>query len=503
ITRLGTGTGTPFVDITNANATVNNDVTTYTIGGTNNAQVVGGMSWSNDQGGSGVLSSATPWEISGISLTVGANVITVTGTNIYGISTNDTVTITRLAAGMPYIIITNAPSTWDVTSTPYVLAGTNNANVVGIIGCSNAQTGVKIDAVRYSGGLSWTGTLELVSGDNYLWVYGTNIAGDAVDDYIVVNYSDYIDNLLIILSNDYQRTILTWSNDIQNVTILAQTNQYYNTAGPWFVLATGQNSGYVHETASNYWACYYKLIDATGASTSRYDVGKMTFDIQQSDGITKKENWISCPFELMNDDCEIVQQKSFDLMMVKMCLNVQGGPGFNRDFVQSQKTIGNNTIQASYGNGTWFPTDPDATNWFANKMYMIVINELHPCKAKPLTMVGRVPTNEIEFVGTIQQSDGVTKKENWVAYPYPALSTFGQGRIADVLTAQGGPGFNRDLVQSQESIGGNAIQASYGSGIWYPTDPAATNFFGGKGYMISINELHTGAATNWYSPKPY
>ncbi|MCP4608607.1 MAG: DUF11 domain-containing protein, partial [Planctomycetes bacterium] len=133
----------PFVDITNSNATVTYDVTNYTIGGTNNIHVVGVMNWVNSLGGSGTLPAATPWEISSIGLSVGANVITVTGTNVFGDPASDSVTITRggIGTGAPFVDVTNAPATvtYDVTS--YTIGGTNNIHVVGVMSWVNSLGG--------------------------------------------------------------------------------------------------------------------------------------------------------------------------------------------------------------------------------------------------------------------------------------------------------------------------------------------------------------------------
>jgi len=91
----------PSVDITNANDTVGNAVTTYDIGGTNSADAVGNLSWTNSlTGASGSLAAGTPnWVINGIALDEGDNVIPVTGTNAYGVAASDSVTITRLTSG--------------------------------------------------------------------------------------------------------------------------------------------------------------------------------------------------------------------------------------------------------------------------------------------------------------------------------------------------------------------------------------------------------------------
>ncbi|GEM_PF-1410500 len=95
ITRGGIGTGAPFIDVTNQNASFANDVTETGIAGTNNSHVVGGMSWSNSRGGNGTFAAAAAWTITNIPLGVGGNIITVSGTNQVGVATNDSVMITR------------------------------------------------------------------------------------------------------------------------------------------------------------------------------------------------------------------------------------------------------------------------------------------------------------------------------------------------------------------------------------------------------------------------
>ena len=69
----------PFVNITNDNVNVDYDISTYEIGGSNNVDTVGMLSWANSLGGNGTQAVGTPWwTLSGTSLGVGANVMTVT-----------------------------------------------------------------------------------------------------------------------------------------------------------------------------------------------------------------------------------------------------------------------------------------------------------------------------------------------------------------------------------------------------------------------------------------
>ncbi|MBN1268543.1 MAG: lamin tail domain-containing protein [Kiritimatiellae bacterium] len=93
----------PIVTITNpASGSVSNSVTTIDLSGTASTSVVGQLSWTNSlTGSSGSINAAASWLISGIGLNVGANVITVSGTNNAGDADSDSVTITRLSSSTP------------------------------------------------------------------------------------------------------------------------------------------------------------------------------------------------------------------------------------------------------------------------------------------------------------------------------------------------------------------------------------------------------------------
>ena len=107
---LGTEPSYPSIVITNESTTVNYDIDQYSIGGTNNVNVVGTMVWSNQLTDiSGNFPAVSGWTIPNISLDVGANVIVVAGTNISGDTSSDSVTITR-------------KSTHGTESDPYTIA---------------------------------------------------------------------------------------------------------------------------------------------------------------------------------------------------------------------------------------------------------------------------------------------------------------------------------------------------------------------------------------------
>ncbi|MBN1669874.1 MAG: VCBS repeat-containing protein [Kiritimatiellae bacterium] len=86
----------PFLDVTSADESVLGEIASADIAGTNNADVVGTMCWTNRlTGSSGTLAAALAWEVAGIGLAFGENVIVVTGTNTVGDARSDSVTITR------------------------------------------------------------------------------------------------------------------------------------------------------------------------------------------------------------------------------------------------------------------------------------------------------------------------------------------------------------------------------------------------------------------------
>ena len=88
----------PAITITNPpteSVSVPNATDNYTIDGICSTSVIGHLSWTNSlTGGSGMFSAATDWTL-GFMIDVGANVVTVSGTNVHGSAASDTVTITR------------------------------------------------------------------------------------------------------------------------------------------------------------------------------------------------------------------------------------------------------------------------------------------------------------------------------------------------------------------------------------------------------------------------
>ena len=176
----------PIVNITNQDATVTYDITEYTIGGTNNENVVGTMIWSNQLTVAGGSFPATPsWTISNIVLDVGANIIKVIGENSVGDKGNDSITITRgtPGTGTPVLDITNDDVTVEYNTISYTIGFTINTNVVGMAHWINPLSGkngyVDADAGKIE-------NIDLAVGSNVVSVSGTNLFGQKSTDIITI-----------------------------------------------------------------------------------------------------------------------------------------------------------------------------------------------------------------------------------------------------------------------------------------------------------------------------
>lgn len=107
----GSDTTPPSVVITSPTnaATYATTGTAVALAGTASDDVgVSGVSWSNDRGGNGIAAGTTSWSVAGITLLPGVNVLTVTGTDLAGNTSTDTLTVTSnqppVAVGEGYSI---------------------------------------------------------------------------------------------------------------------------------------------------------------------------------------------------------------------------------------------------------------------------------------------------------------------------------------------------------------------------------------------------------------
>lgn len=122
----------PKLEITTAATVVSNDVTTYTLAGAHDEEVVGALVWSNarTEGFGTIQVSGLNFQVSDIPLYVGGNRIVVTGTNEVGVVVSDSVLISRYPDGepvLPYTIVDTAQTRCFDDTAEIAAPGTNDA----------------------------------------------------------------------------------------------------------------------------------------------------------------------------------------------------------------------------------------------------------------------------------------------------------------------------------------------------------------------------------------
>ena len=505
ITRQPPDVGMPFVDVTNAPMVVAPDTLTCTIGGTNNPHVVGTMFWSNSRGGSSTLVAQSAWVITGIPLAPGNNLLTVSGTNAIGILASDALVIIREdhTAGPPFIDITTPDTTVSNDVTAWTIHGTNNPWVVGSMNWECYAGAQLIDAGSVPAQPAWAiSGIRITTGVNEIIVSGTNAAGAEAWDTVLITRlagpEPQCERFAIRVAADGQTPVLSWSNAAATVWVC--TNLYYTTnAAAWFVRAHQVRPPWHDAAATSSLAVYYRL--TTPVATSAYDLGKFTIMVRQGDRRVDADTWISSPLDFVDEAGTVVPSLPFDQLHLARVVTDEARVPTMRDVIYSQRGVGGDSILAARGAGVWHTAHPEATNWFRNRMYKIIVKSRHTGAPRPLTFVGRVPDAPRVHVATIQQSDGMANRQNWVAAWFPWLVSLDASSLTDVVTDhQGGPA-NRDALYSQNRLNGAVIYATRGVEQWYTSTPAATNLYPGVGYVILIKRVHSGPPREWHQPR--
>ncbi len=146
-------------------------------GGSSN--VAGRLWWTNSAGGGGtqVPGPGGAWGVD-VGLAVGANLITVSGSNLWGSVVSDNVTVVR-SDNLPALSITNPPGWFAALpngTDSFQLVGTVNENVVGTL----RWTGSDGQGGEWPAVSPWTGEVGLDVGVHALTVVATNDTGQAV-----------------------------------------------------------------------------------------------------------------------------------------------------------------------------------------------------------------------------------------------------------------------------------------------------------------------------------
>lgn len=184
LVRGKAGTGLPYISITSAPHYVTYDILSVTVAGTNNPNVVGNVQWTNSTGDAGVIPATSHWNIS-TSVHVGTNVISLAGTNMYGVYAYATTTVIRLpvGSGTPFVDITTPDDIVIYTNESYSITGTNNIHVTGDLVWNNSLGGTGSSASTSEWSIM---AIPLSVGDNIISVIATNVLGVAATDTVSI-----------------------------------------------------------------------------------------------------------------------------------------------------------------------------------------------------------------------------------------------------------------------------------------------------------------------------
>ncbi len=194
VTYTPPDTTRPTVTITTptSSSTYSTGNSQLNIGGTaSDNKAVTSVSWKNSRGGSGTCSGTSTWSKSGIALSSGQNVITVTARDAAGNTATDTLTVTYTPPDTtrPTVTITTP------TSSSTYSTGNSQLNIGGTASDNKAVTSVSWKNSRggsgtCSGTSTWSKSgIALSSGQNVITVTARDAAGNTATDTLTVTYT--------------------------------------------------------------------------------------------------------------------------------------------------------------------------------------------------------------------------------------------------------------------------------------------------------------------------
>lgn len=163
---------------TNTSYTTTNS--TIALGGTaSDDKAVTRISWESNRGGGGLASGTTSWQIAGIQLASGVNVITVTAEDASGNVAKDAISVTaNLPDTTPPAVIITGPKPdryYVVDGSNIILSGTAaDGTAVADVSWSNDRGG----SGTATGTTTWTANVTLFEGPNVITVTVTDAAGN-------------------------------------------------------------------------------------------------------------------------------------------------------------------------------------------------------------------------------------------------------------------------------------------------------------------------------------
>jgi hypothetical protein len=178
------------------------------------------VTWVNNRGGSGTASGTSSWSVTGIALSSGSNVITVTARDAAGNTRTATLTITYTPSDTtaPAISIASptSGSTYSTSSSSLNMSGTASDNIaVTQVTWANDRGG----SGTASGTTSWSVTgITLSSGSNVITVTARDAAGNTGADTLTVTYTPS-DTTPPVISNmsasgiDSSSAVISWTTN--------------------------------------------------------------------------------------------------------------------------------------------------------------------------------------------------------------------------------------------------------------------------------------------------
>lgn len=474
ITR--TGSTAPHVDIITPDAVVPYEISAFTISGTNNVYVVGAMTWVNNLGGFGTFPAALTWAISNVPLAVGVNEITVSGTNHHGTAASDVVRITRQPpdVGIPFVDITNMPMVVPHTSTTATIGGTNNLHVVGTMWWSNNRGGSGTFAAQPSWGI--TG-IPLAPGNNLITVSGTNAIGVMASDMLVITREQQVAGppFVDIITPD-----TTVSNDVSTFTI------------------HGTNNAWV--TGAMDWECYAGATLVDAGSIPAQPAWTIS-NIRITTGVNEILVW----------GTNAAGVEAWDTVLITRL----PGPSPQVERFTIRLAEDGQTPILSWSNAAatvlvcttlYYTTNTAA--WFVRAQHVLPPWQDSAATSSPAvyyriaTAIATSTYDLGKLTLMIRQGTGTLDAHNWVSSPFdfvdangnivPALA-FDLLGVASAVNNEARFPTLRDMIVSQNEVGGELMYAARGNGVWHTTSPMATNWFRNRMYKIIINKTHRGA----------
>jgi len=170
---------------------------TIDLGGTSsdNVAVATVTAVNSANGSAGTPSGTAPWSITGIALSPGSNLITVTATDTAGNTSAKVIAVTQDTTA-PVVTITGptASPTYLTSTSPLVVSGTSSDNVsVASVAWVNSAGG----SGTATGTTNWSASIGLVAGLNTITVTVTDSAGNTSTDVIAVTFDSAAPTIVI------------------------------------------------------------------------------------------------------------------------------------------------------------------------------------------------------------------------------------------------------------------------------------------------------------------